>query len=89
MYKSMTLLYVLYADVGPMHPDGHPRTHVWPVQGGDGSFLRVIEGKLAMITQDVPTLWIDKIPMIMEEYVVGVLTTWICLLTRVARGILH
>ena len=28
---------------------------------------------------------IEQIPIVMQEFVVGILTTWICLLRRVAR----
>ena len=66
MYMSLTLLYVLYADVGPVRPDGNPRTFVRPVQGGgDDILLHVIKGKLARITQYILTLRMDRIPMIM------------------------
>ena len=89
MYKSLTLLYVLNVDVVPMRPDGNTRTFMWPVQGGDDSLLHVIEGKMVRITQYVPTLRMDHIPMIMQEYVVGVPSTWLCLLRRVDRIVLH
>ena len=63
---------------------------MWPVQaGGDDILHCVIEGKLERLTQDVPTLRIDQIPMIMKEYVVGVPSTWLHLLRRMARVVLH
>ena len=56
---------------------------------GDDAILRVVEGKLARLTHDIPTLRIYRIPMIKQEYVVGVPSTWLCLLRRVARVVLH
>ena len=50
--------------------------------------IRVLEGKLARLTQKVPTLQIDHIPAIMQELVVGVPPVWIRLLRRVARAVL-
>ena len=67
MFMILTLLYVLYANVGPVRPDGYPRTFMRPVQaGGDDNMLHVIEANLSKITQDVPTLQIDWITMIMQ-----------------------
>ena len=59
--------------------------YVRPVLGEDEGLIRVLEGKLARLTQRVPTLWIEHIPAIMQEFVVGVPTIWIRLLRRVAR----
>ena len=50
--------------------------------------IRVLEGKLARLTQRVPTLRIEHIPTIMQELVVGVPPVWIRLLRRVARAVL-
>ena len=50
--------------------------------------IKVLEGKLARLTQRVPTLCIEQIPAIMQELVVGVPPVWIRLLRRVARAIL-
>ena len=47
--------------------------------------IRVLEGKLARITQRVPTLRIEHILAIMQELVVGIPPTWICLMRRVSR----
>ena len=60
-----------------------------PAQGADNNLLCVTDGKPTRLTQDVPTLCIDQIPMIMQEYVVGVSSIWLRLLGRVARVILH
>ena len=50
--------------------------------------IRVLKGKLASLTQRVPTLHIEKIPTIMHELVVGIPPTWIRLMRRVAREVL-
>ena len=50
--------------------------------------IRVLEGKLAKLTQRVPTLRIEHIPAIMQELVVGVLPVWIHLLRWVPRAVL-
>ena len=59
-----------------------------PVLGEDQSLIRVLEGKLARITQRVPTLRIEHNPAIMQEFLVGVPPIWIHLLRRVARAVL-
>ena len=50
--------------------------------------IRVLEGKLARLTQRVPTLCIEQIPVVMQELVVGIPPIWICLMRRVARAVL-
>ena len=50
--------------------------------------IKVLEGKLARLTQRVPTLRIEQIPAIMQELVVGITPTWICLMRRVVREML-
>ena len=62
--------------------------YVHPVFGEDQGLIRVLEGRLARLTQKVPTLWIDHILAIMQELVVGVPPVWIRLLRRVARAVL-
>ena len=54
----------------------------------DQGLIRVLEGKLARLTQRVPTLRIEKIPAIMQELVVGIPATWIRLMRRVAGEVL-
>ena len=76
------------ADIGPVCPQGQPRMFVRPVIGEDPRLLRVLEGKLARLTQRVPTLWIEHIPVVMQEFVAGVPPVWLCLLRRVARAVL-
>ena len=39
------------ADIGPVRPEGHPRMFVHPVMGEDQVLIRVLEGKLARLTQ--------------------------------------
>ena len=62
--------------------------YVRPVAGEDHSLIRVLEGKLARLTQRVPTLRIEHIPVAMQELVVGIPPVWICLMRRVARAVL-
>ena len=62
--------------------------YVHPVLGEDQGMIRVLEGKLARLTQRVSTLWIEHIPAIMQEFVVGVPLVWVCLLRWVARVVL-
>ena len=76
------------ADIGPVHPVGNPRMYVRPVAGEDHGIIRVLEGKLARLTQRVPTLWIEQIPTIMQELVVGIPPTWIFLMRRVAKVVI-
>ena len=56
--------------------------------GEDQGLIKVIEGKLGSLTQIVPTIRIEKIPAIMQELVVEIPPTWICLMRRVARAVL-
>ena len=50
---------------------------VRPVIGEDLGLIRVLEGKLARLTQRVPTLQIEHIPVVMQEFVVGVPSVWL------------
>ena len=59
-------------DIGPVRPVGHPHMYVQPVVGEDHGLIRVLEGKLARITQRVPILRIEHIPVVMQELVVGI-----------------
>ena len=56
--------------------------------GEDHGLIRVLEWKLAKLTQRVPTLRIEHIPTAMQELVVGIPPIWIRLIRRVARAIL-
>ena len=58
------------AYIGPVHPEGHPRMFVRLVIGKDSGLIKVLEGKLARLTQQVPTLRIEHIPTAMQEFVV-------------------
>ena len=62
--------------------------YVWPVPGGDQGLLRVLEGKLARMTQRVLSIWIEQILAVMQEFVVGITPIWIRLMRRVARVVL-
>ena len=61
---------------------------VRPVIGEDPGIIMVLEGKLARLTQRVPTLRIEHIPTAMQEFVVGVPQVWLHLFSRVARAVL-
>ena len=61
---------------------------VHPVIGEDPGLIRVLEGKLARLTQRVPTLWIEHIPTAMQEFVVGVPPVWLRLFKRVVKAVL-
>ena len=65
MYKSFNPLMFKNADIGPVRPVGHPHMYVRPVVGEDHGLIRVLEGKLARITQRVSTLRIEQIPAVM------------------------
>ena len=56
--------------------------------GEDPGLIRVLEGKLARLTQRVPTLWMEHIPIAMQEFVVGVPPVWLRLFRRVVRAVL-
>ena len=62
--------------------------YVRPVAGEDHGLIRVLEGKLARLTQRVPTLCIEQIPAVMQELVVGIPPIWIRTMRRVARAVL-
>ena len=80
----MSLSHLLcYAYIGPVRPDGHPRTYVRTVDGAsDEAMLRVIEGNLARLTHDVPSLRMERIPIAMQEHVVGVPSSWLAYFGR-------
>ena len=48
----------------------------------------VLEGKLDRLTQRVPTLHIEHIPIVMQELMVGIPPVWIRRKRRVARAVL-
>ena len=50
--------------------------------------IRVLEGKLAKLTQRFPIIRIEQIPSIMQELVVGIPPTWICLMQSVSGVVL-
>ena len=62
--------------------------YVRPVVGEDHGLIRVLEGKLAKLTQRMLTLRIEQIPAIMQELVVGIPPIWIRPMRRVARTVL-
>ena len=64
-------------DIGLVHPEGHPRMFVRPIISEDPGLIRVLEGKLARLTQRVPALQIEHIPTAMQEFVVGVPPVWL------------
>ena len=76
------------ADIGPVRPEGHPRMFMRPIVGGDPGLVRVLEGKLARLTQRVLTIRIEHIPAAMQEFLVGVPPVWLHLFRRVARAVL-
>ena len=76
------------ADIGPLRPEGHPRTFVHPVAGRDPRLIRVLEMKLGRLTNQVPIIWIEHLPVAMQEFVVGVPPSWLRLFRWVARAVL-
>ena len=46
----------------------------------DHGLIRVLDGKLARLTQRVPTLRIEHILVIMQELVVGIPPVWVRLM---------
>ena len=62
--------------------------YVHPMVGVDHGLIRVLEGKLARLTQRVPTLRIEQIPTVIQELVVGIPPIWIRLMRRVDRAVL-
>ena len=75
------------ADIGPVRPAGHPRTFVRPVAQGDPGLVTVLEAKLTRLTEWVPTIRIENLPVAMQDSIVGVPPTWLCLFRRVARAV--
>ena len=80
MYNISNPINMSKCRYGPVHPEGHPHMYVRPVLGEDQGLIRVLEGKLARLTQRVPTLRIEHIPTVMQEFVVGVPPVWLHLL---------
>ena len=76
------------ADIGPVRPEGKPHMFMRPVVGEDPRLIWVLEGKLARLTQRVPTIRIEHIPTAIQEFVVGVPPIWLRLFRRVARAVL-
>src|SRR5713101_3560595 len=76
------------AYIGPVCPEGHPHMFVHPVVGEEPGLIRVLEGKLARLTQRVPIIWIEHSPTAMQEFVVGVPPVWIRLFRRVVIEVL-
>ena len=76
------------ADIGPVSPEGYPHMFLHLVISEDPRLIRVLEGKLARLTQRVPTLRIEHMPTAMQEFVVGVPPVWLRLFRRVARAVL-
>ena len=72
-------------DIGLVRPEGHPCMFVRLVVGEDPRLIRALEGKVARLTQRVPTLRIEHIPAVMQEFVVGVPPVWLRLLRRVSK----
>ena len=62
--------------------------YVHPVAGEYQGLNRVLEVKLARLTQRVPTLRIEHIPTAIQELVVGITPIWICLMRQVIRVVL-
>ena len=62
--------------------------YVWLVASEYQGLMRVLEGNLARLTQRVPTIQIEQIPAIMQEFVVGIPPAWIHLMRRVVKSIL-
>ena len=75
-------------DIRPVRPEGYPHIFVHLVIGEDQGLIRVLEGKLARLTQRVPTLRIEHIPTAMQEFVVGVPLVWLHLFRQVVRAVL-
>ena len=70
--RVLILLKCQNADIGPVHCAVYPCMYVCPVLGEDQGLIRVLEGKLATLTQRVPTLRIEHNPGVMQELVVGI-----------------
>ena len=62
--------------------------YVCHVLGEDQGLIRVLEGKLARLTQRLRTLRIEHIPAVMQEFMVVVPPVWIHLLRWVAREVI-
>ena len=62
--------------------------YVHPVAGKYHGLIRVLERKMARLTQRLRTLCIEHIPTTMQELVVGIPPVWICLTRRVAKAVL-
>ena len=66
IYVQVLILFMCQnADIGPVRPEGHPRTFVRPVAGGDPGLIRVLEMKLGRLTERVPTIQIEHLPIAM------------------------
>ena len=61
---------------------------VRPIVGEDPGLIRVLEGKLAKMTQRVPNLRIEHLLTSMQEFVVEVPPVWLRLFRGVVRAVL-
>ena len=74
------------ADIGPVQLDGHSRIFVRLTEAGRAdAMLWTIEGTMNQIIHEIPTLHMDRIPIEMQDHVVGVALAWLRLLWKVSR----
>jgi hypothetical protein len=98
-------MYLLCANVGPVHPTkfmrNRPRPKSGPTTvnrlaaaggpptGEDERVLRWVEQNLTALTRTVPMPEIEDLPPSMQTDVVGVPRTWVHLFRRLANNFFH
>ena len=87
MDLSLVIMFVTY--VRPIYVDDHARIFVQLTEEGKvNAMLMTLERNMAQLTHDMPTLHMDRIPIDMQEHVVGVPPAWLRLTRKVSTYIL-
>ena len=77
-------------DIGLVWPDAHPNIFLRLIEADVVDAMhRTLEGKMIWLTYDIPTLYMDRIWIDMEEHVVGVPLAWLILIQKVSRYFLY
>ena len=85
MNRYFTYIYILFGD-GLFTNVFY--MFVCAIIGEDPGLITVLKGKLARLTQRVPTLRIEHILTAMQEFVVGVPLVWLRLFRQVVKAVL-
>ena len=88
MDLSLVIMFVTY--IGPIHIDDHARIFVQLTEESEvDAMLMTLERNMARLTHDMPTLHMDRIPIEMQEHVVGLSHAWLRFIRKVSTSILR